>query len=365
MKRCLPAPRIKESPGWVKKLEANRPAPAGSLRRDDQTTSDADQTASDSDQTRSDSDQAGSDSDQVGSDADQLAADRDQEMADRLLEGASQPSDMSDLDRSRSERETARKDRATASSERAVTSMGRDRQAAARDESARQRDLQAERRDRWDAARARQAVTVVDQAESDGTRTRAAMAAAAAARGGAALARARAAEDRKRAALDREQAAADRVQAAIELERAHLDELTGAYRRGLGMTAMSQEVDRVSRRNENLVLAYVDVDGLKGINDGSGHEAGDDVLRMVGTAIRDNLRSYDPFVRMGGDEFVCLFSETSLDDASVRFTKIGERLGRESKASISVGLVELRPGETLDELLSRGDAAMYADKALN
>ena len=203
---------------------------------------------------------------------------------------------------------------------------------------------------------------MVDNAGTEGARMRAAVAAADAAREAAALARARAAEDRRRAALDRDHAAADRARAAIELERAHLDELTGAYRRGLGLNALSQEVDRVHRSKGTLVLAYLDIDGLKGINDESGHEAGDDVLRAVATAIRDNLRSYDPFVRMGGDEFVCLFSDTSLDDARGRFKSIGQGLGAETRASISVGLVELRAGETLDELLRRGDAAMYAEK---
>ena len=207
-----------------------------------------------------------------------------------------------------------------------------------------------------------EAFSVLDKAGSDDARMRAAMAAAGAARETAAQARARAAEDRRRAAADREAAAADRTRAAVELEQAHLDDLTGAFRRGVGMVAIAQEVERAHRAKVPLVMAYIDIDGLKRVNDRSGHEAGDAVLRAVASALRDNLRPYDPLVRMGGDEFVCLVSNTELDEAGARFREIADGLVRDAGSSISVGLVELRDEETLEQLLHRGDQAMYAAK---
>jgi len=108
------------------------------------------------------------------------------------------------------------------------------------------------------------------------------------------------------------------------------------------------------------VLAFIDVDGLKRVNDEQGHAAGDALLQDVVGAIRSRLRSYDPVVRFGGDEFVCALSDTGMDQARRRFDEIGEALARsEGGSSISVGLAELRPGDSLNELMARGDHARY------
>ncbi len=67
------------------------------------------------------------------------------------------------------------------------------------------------------------------------------------------------------------------------------------------------------------MLAFVDVDGLKEVNDRDGHAEGDALLIDVAATIRSKLRSYDPLVRFGGDEFVCAFSDFDLDAVRVRF----------------------------------------------
>ena len=121
----------------------------------------------------------------------------------------------------------------------------------------------------------------------------------------AAAARARAAADRQRAAEDRANAARERTRLESELRLAHLDHLTGTYHREMGQMALSQEIDRARRADGRFVVAFVDVDGLKAINDHEGHAAGDRVLQLVARAIRTNLRSFDPIIRYGGDEFVC------------------------------------------------------------
>ena len=179
------------------------------------------------------------------------------------------------------------------------------------------------------------------------------------ARATAAADRARAADDRSRAADDRAQAAADRDQAAAEIARANLDDLTGFYRLGLGQVVLQREIDRARRGIGSLILAYCDVDGLKKVNDGQGHAAGDALLKVVADAIRTRLRSYDTVVRVGGDEFVCALTEVDLEQAAGIFDEIQVAL-REMRdpASISYGLARLRDGDSLAELMDRSDGAL-------
>ena len=179
-----------------------------------------------------------------------------------------------------------------------------------------------------------------------------------------------AAEDRQRAAEDRERAARDRANAAREksglqaaLRSAHLDELTGAYRREMGRMAMSLEIDRARRADGRLVVAFVDVDGLKDLNDRAGHAAGDRALQTVVTAIRRRLRSFDPITRYGGDEFVCGLGGTDVAEAKRRFALIGAAIKAGVGVGISVGLVALAEGDDADQLTERADIAMLRVKA--
>jgi diguanylate cyclase (GGDEF)-like protein len=218
-------------------------------------------------------------------------------------------------------------------------------QAISRDESARTRDVRAASRDL--AADARDQV-----AAREGT-----------ANHDAAADRARAASDRRQAAADRAQAADDRRQARVELERAQLDDLTGVYMRDLGRVTLQREIDRCRRSGEPFVLAFIDVDGLKQRNDGEGHIAGDALLRAVVGAVRSTLRSYDPIVRVGGDEFLCGFTNTELDASRRRVEEIRAAIEQGATAgSITVGLAALRPGDTLEDLTTRADLDMYSRK---
>jgi PleD family two-component response regulator len=79
---------------------------------------------------------------------------------------------------------------------------------------------------------------------------------------------------------------------------------------------------------------------------------------VVGT-IRSKIRSYEPIVRFGGDEFVCAVANLDFGQAEERFMAIQESLAGSTKgAAVSVGLAELRPDDTLEDLVARGDAAM-------
>jgi diguanylate cyclase (GGDEF)-like protein len=175
--------------------------------------------------------------------------------------------------------------------------------------------------------------------------------------------RAGAASDRRHAATDRAGASADSVQARVRHDHAQLDGLTGAHRRDLGRIALEHEIDRCRRSGDPFVLAFIDVDGLKELNDRQGHAAGDELLTTVVAAVRSQLRSYDPVVRIGGDEFLCGFTNTQLEASRRRVQEIRVALKQSLvAASISVGLAVLGERDTLDKLISRADADMYSGK---
>jgi diguanylate cyclase (GGDEF)-like protein len=236
---------------------------------------------------------------------------------------------------------------------------------AQRQESARLRDLAADARDvaadlRDQEAARREQVT---GAEGTGAKLGAVPSAAAAAREHAASDRAHAADDRRRAAEERLAAQAYCKQVRTELLEARSDSLTGAHSRELGRATLQQEIDRARRSGEPFALAFVDVDGLKELNDREGHAAGDSLLRAVGAALRTGRRSYDPVVRIGGDEFLCGFTNTTLADCRRRIDQIRAVLEREVvTASISVGVAMLDDRDTLEKLIARADADMYSRK---
>jgi diguanylate cyclase (GGDEF)-like protein len=315
----------------------------------DQTFADSDQTVSDADQTSSDADRAQAESDQRSSNRDQAAADRD------AGEGPGGEESEQAHAASRADREQSTRERGLASISRLRIAGDRDEHAARRDRTSAHRDLQAEARDRVAAELDSQAEVLAQGSGEDAVRLREALVAASRVRMNAAESRARAAVDRRRAAEDRLAAAQDRHRATVELQRAHLDALTGAYRRALGEAAIENEMARAERADGQVVLAFADVDGLKTVNDRHGHAAGDAVLRKVAATIQEGLRSYDPLVRFGGDEFVCALVDTDLESAERRFAEIQDSL---DGVSITVGLSEMRSGDSVATLIARSDTEM-------
>ena len=165
------------------------------------------------------------------------------------------------------------------------------------------------------------------------------------------------ASERVEAKHDRKSSLADRVGSEIDRGSSALDGLTGAHVRSAGIVALEREIARARRLQQPLMLAFVDVDGLKAINDMYGHAAGDELLRGVADVLRSTLRSYDVVVRYGGDEFVCVGAGLEPPVFVERFSVIHDELA--GIASISVGFAELSPGDTSDTLLARADEAMY------
>ncbi len=184
--------------------------------------------------------------------------------------------------------------------------------------------------------------------------------ASAAERGGLAAGdRHAAAEDREQAARERLHALVDREILAGEIAVTANDPLTGARARAAGLADLDRELDRCRRNGDPLIAVYVDVVGLKAINDSKGHDAGDDLLKRAVRAIQEHLRPYDLVVRLGGDEFLCAMSSMSLPDARERFAIIAASLAAgPAAATIRVGFAEVTPGESAAQLISRADGEL-------
>ena len=152
------------------------------------------------------------------------------------------------------------------------------------------------------------------------------------------------------------------AQLEARLQRAHLDALTGAYRREMGRLALKNEIDRARRTDGRFVIAFLDVDGLKAVNDREGHAAGDRILRTLVATMRANLRSYDPIVRFGGDEFICGIASIDPSEAEHRIQVIDQSLRSATGVGVTAGLATLTSNETLEELTARADAALIENK---
>lgn len=295
----------------------------------------------------------------------------------------------------RDRRATARDDRRLdddrAGEDRDRSGEGRGAAGELRDDAARVRDSAADSRD--SAADSRDnAANSRDQAAGDGSRAAAAAhdrhlsaadrtaarhdrersvsdrsdegrdrAAAGRDRVDAATDRAVGAVGRTRAGRDRGSAQADRRDSFEEHEHVAFDGLTGAYTRSAGLVELERELARARRSRHGLVLGFLDVDGLKQVNDRGGHAAGDVLLVRVVEAVRAHLRTYDLVVRFGGDEFLCAVPGLGLDDVAGRLDLVNASLG--TGGSLSTGLAELRPTDDLAELIARADAELYRRRA--
>jgi len=142
-----------------------------------------------------------------------------------------------------------------------------------------------------------------------------------------------------------------------------VDELTGALRRGAGIAALQRDIDRSRRAKSPVVVAFIDADGLKRVNDTHGHAAGDQFLRQVVSALRERLRSYDLVVRYGGDEFFCALSNVERSIAERLLYEIRDSIpSRTGGLTISIGITEVAKDDTAESVLARADSELYAQR---
>ena len=153
----------------------------------------------------------------------------------------------------------------------------------------------------------------------------------------------------------------DRDAARDEIALEGIDHLTGALRRGGGLEGVRRELQRTRRTGEPLTVAFIDVDGLKAVNDTRGHADGDALLIGVVESVKRVLRGYDLVTRYGGDEFVCVLSGHDMADVRERFDGVAAELAAAyGGASITVGFATAEEHENPEELIVRADAAMMA-----
>jgi len=140
---------------------------------------------------------------------------------------------------------------------------------------------------------------------------------------------------------------------------ATLDPLTGLLNRRGFDRACDDLVAAAERAGTPLSVALVDVDGFKGVNDGLGHAAGDDLLRAIAAGCRALLPPSAVLARCGGDEFAVLLPGCGGDEA---FRVVDAVRAASDRTTLSCGVAELAPGETGADVLRRADTAMYAAK---
>lgn len=156
-----------------------------------------------------------------------------------------------------------------------------------------------------------------------------------------------------------------------QLERLNrIDVLTGLPNRRHFEEAAGNELARYLRTRRPAVLMLIDVDNFKEVNDRHGHATGDEVLRLVATAVRTAIRDIDTPARYGGDEFAVLLTETQVRGAlevaqRVRTAFLSTRgeAAEHEHCTLSIGLAEAdRLLVTVEDWVRRADAAMYLAK---
>jgi len=151
---------------------------------------------------------------------------------------------------------------------------------------------------------------------------------------------------------------------------AHQDSLIEVPNRRGFMRQLDAMIDRFNRYGDNGAMLFVDIDGLKMINDSYGHAAGDRALIQVAQILSAGVRRSDCVARLGGDEFGILIEHA--DDASARETaaRLVSRVvdsdfcfdGSCLPLSVAIGIAVIETGDTAETVMSRADSAMYAEK---
>ncbi|WJW74375.1 GGDEF domain-containing protein [Thiohalobacter sp. IOR34] len=151
--------------------------------------------------------------------------------------------------------------------------------------------------------------------------------------------------------------------------KSKIDTLTGlTNRRGL-LEITSQLFERLQRDNMKFVVMFADLDKFKAINDTYGHAVGDEVLKAFAGILQGTVRDSDIAARIGGDEFVLILHDTSLDEAENAARRIQQQVAADTRQgglnySVTIGLGEAPThGSDFDALLHHVDKAMYRSKS--
>ena len=151
------------------------------------------------------------------------------------------------------------------------------------------------------------------------------------------------------------------------------DDLTGLLNRRAMLDRMQLEQRRSLRSGSPLLIAQLDIDHFKAVNDTHGHAAGDLVLQSFADTVRRNVRDTDVLARWGGEEFVLLLCDTPAADAVALMERLRQAVqamqvpvpqgGQPITVTVSIGLARHTPADPLAGTLERADRALYAAKA--
>lgn len=174
----------------------------------------------------------------------------------------------------------------------------------------------------------------------------------------------------ERVALMEQDAQVVRDNLEEQRQKALIDPLTGLPNRAAWSERLEQEVAQWQQHGNSLLLAMLDLDHFKRINDNYGHLAGDRVLKIIASVLRRRLRGSDFIARFGGEEFILLVPDTPLATGA----KLAETLraaieacpfhfkGEPVTITVSVGMSAFKMGEHSDSVLKRADQALYRAK---
>jgi diguanylate cyclase (GGDEF)-like protein len=147
---------------------------------------------------------------------------------------------------------------------------------------------------------------------------------------------------------------------------AMIDPLTGLYNRRFAQQRLNAEVARSERKGHPLTVLALDLNNFKEINDSHGHPAGDHVLREFAAKLNRVIRGADLAVRLGGDEFLVLLPECTMEQLQLVLGRLAsievDWQGRKIPVTFSAGWKQYEMGDRPEELLARADAALYDRK---
>ncbi len=152
---------------------------------------------------------------------------------------------------------------------------------------------------------------------------------------------------------------------------AHHDPLVCVPNRRGFMRDLASLIARANRYGESSAMLFVDIDGLKRINDSFGHKAGDEALVQVAALLSSGVRKSDCVARLGGDEFGVLLAhatEESARETAERLTTLIDSYeshcdGNRLPLSVAIGAALIVPNDTAEAVMSRADQAMYNEKS--
>lgn len=162
-----------------------------------------------------------------------------------------------------------------------------------------------------------------------------------------------------------------RIESERWRELSHKDSLTNLYNHSFSRVSLEQALEQSSADGQPLCVMMADIDYFKQVNDTYGHLAGDRVLRIMASRMHSVARSGDEVGRYGGEEFLFILKNTDLDTGRevaerVRAHVNGDTIqisGAAVKVTVSIGIAQAGPNETVNSLIERADTALYAAKS--